>query len=410
MRNIIIGVCLVVCFPVRAIAASESLSKLSAEGLCTEYGFRRGSGEFDHCMSNVLRAAGKQTVTEPVGLLFDAVGEVQLTAAGFSPQAAAKDDPLESEMIVSTGENSEAVLKFIDGQVIALQSNSSLHIHDYRYTPGDVRHSNIFLSLEKGGIRAINGLIGRKHPAAFRLETRDATLGVHGTDFVVVVNDQMFLRSNSGMLQLDNEAGTTVLISGQGAVTTSEKILPAPVNVNELPPDVFSKLMLIPVPDSKPIVIKQAEDNFAGPVSVPVPVPAAALPAAMSPANPVLQQDKAASESLCEGYGYIKGSDGFKWCVENSVKAAASKAAKGSGNDIDDENGKNTNKGNANNSPSQFAGSSVPNINIPAQNSGQTFCENYGYVKGTPEYKDCMATAADNGYSGDAEKHQDVRQ
>ena len=89
------------------------------------------------------------------------------------------------------------VLKFDDGQVAALTSNSSMTVTAYAYNK-QAGTGNVLLSLITGGMRAITGLIGKNTPDRVSYRAATATIGIRGTDVniatagghvVVVVND-----------------------------------------------------------------------------------------------------------------------------------------------------------------------------------------------------------------------------
>ena len=187
-----------------------------------------------------------------VGQLYDAAGEVKTALGSQMAQAAGKGASLENDMIVSTGDNSQAVLKFEDGQVIALQANTSFRIHDYRYNPKEVEKSNIFFSMLKGGLRAITGLIGSKRQTAFKLQTPNATIGIRGTDFMVVMSNQMYSNVVSGSISMTNAAGTAVFSAGQTAVVASATVLPVSISAAAVPAGTFTQLGAIPLPTPAP--------------------------------------------------------------------------------------------------------------------------------------------------------------
>ena len=187
-----------------------------------------------------------------VGQLYDASGDVKTALGSQKAQAASKGALLENDMIVFTGDVSQAVLKFEDGQVIALQSNSSFRIDDYRYNPKEIEKSNMFFSMLKGGLRAITGLISSKHQAAFRLNTPNATIGIRGTDFMVVMSNQMYGNVVSGSISMTNAAGTAVFSAGQAAMVASATALPVSISAAAIPAGPFTQLGAIPVPAPTP--------------------------------------------------------------------------------------------------------------------------------------------------------------
>lgn len=187
-----------------------------------------------------------------VGQLYDASGDVKTALGSQKAQAVGKGALLENDMIVFTGDVSQAVLKFEDGQVIALQSNSSFRIDDYRYNPKEIEKSNMFFSMLKGGLRAITGLISSKHQAAFRLNTPNATIGIRGTDFMVVMSNQMYGNVISGSISMTNAAGTAVFSAGQAAMVASATALPVSISAAAIPAGTFTQLGAIPVPAPTP--------------------------------------------------------------------------------------------------------------------------------------------------------------
>ncbi len=189
-----------------------------------------------------------QTAYAAIGTMYDTRGDVKTVLGGQQPQSVGKGAPLENNMIVSTGEASSAVLKFEDGQIIALQSNSSFQIRDYSYDTKNVEKSSLFFSMLKGGLRAITGLIGAKHPAGFRLQTPNATIGIRGTDFMLVMQNPLYANVVSGSISISNTAGTAIFNAGQAAVVTSATTLPAAISAAAIPAGTFTPLGAIPVP------------------------------------------------------------------------------------------------------------------------------------------------------------------
>lgn len=187
-----------------------------------------------------------------VGHIYDASGEVKTALGSQKAQVVSKGALLENDMIVFTGDVSQAVLKFEDGQVIALQSNSSFRIDDYRYNPNEIEKSNVFFSMLKGGLRAITGLISSKRHAAFRLNTPNATIGIRGTDFMVVLSNQMYGNVVTGSISMTNAAGTAVFSAGQAAMVASATALPVSIGAAAIPAGTFTQLGAIPVPVPAP--------------------------------------------------------------------------------------------------------------------------------------------------------------
>jgi len=281
-------------------------------------------------------ATTEQKETVFVGYLYDAMGEVEVSLGTQMTQAVSKGYQLQNDTTVSTGEKSSAVLRFNDGQVIALQENTSLKVLDYHYNPDKIEKSNLFFYMLKGGLHAITGSIGHDHPAAFRMETRETTIGVHGTDFKVTLEDKLYLQVTSGSISMDNTAGSVALKTGQTAAVASAKTLPVLLKADELPQGIFSKLEKISVPEPKPILMKESPKPGASPVSAPA--------------------QTATEKPLWSTHTELPTKDFDSPAEIQAKRERAEKAAN-------------------------------------AQKTKQGSCADYGWKPGTPEYDECMTYA-----------------
>jgi hypothetical protein len=226
-------------------------------------------------MSNVIKIAKAVAfiwmASAPVfawasrGYIYDSAGSVSVAIGKDAPHPALKNDTITSGVTIRTGDNSHAVLKFEDGQVVSLQANSTLLVREYLYVPQQVEKSNIVFSMLKGGMRFVTGLIGQRDPKAFRLATPQATIGIRGTDFfAVLTNKGLYNQVSSGSISVTNAAGMSTFSAGKNALTTSSKALPVSISPMEVPAGTFREIVGIPVPS-------------AVPGEIPSPVPVATL-------------------------------------------------------------------------------------------------------------------------------------
>lgn len=187
------------------------------------------------------------------GYVYDAVGSVSVAIGKNPPRPVVKNDTVASGTVIRTGDNSHAVLKFEDGQVVSMQANSTFKVREYRYEPKQVEENSIVFSMFRGGMRFISGQIGQRNPNAFRLATPSATIGIRGTEFLVVMaNDATYSQVLSGSISMTNAAGTTLLAAGQTALTPSAFALTTPVPAVTVPAGTFSQVVAIPVPAAIP--------------------------------------------------------------------------------------------------------------------------------------------------------------
>lgn len=241
------------------------------------------------------------------GYVYDASGSVSVAVGKEAPRPVVMNEPVASGSVIRTGDNSHAVLKFEDGEVVSLQANSTFKVRQYRYEPKQAEESSIIFSMFKGGMRFITGEIGQRNPKAFRLATPHATIGIRGTDFLVVMaNNATYSQVLSGSISMSNAAGMTILTAGQKALTPSASMLTTVVPDSSVPAGTFSEIAAIPVPAATP-----------GPVPAPVPAPAAAA------APAVASGDTAAATSTTAAGGAAAGG------AAASTAAAAGGAAAG---------------------------------------------------------------------------------
>lgn len=187
------------------------------------------------------------------GYVHDAVGDVSAAVGKAEAHSVAINDAIVSDTVVNTGDKSHAVLKFEDGQVVVMQANSTFHVREYRYEPKQVEKSNILFSMLKGGMRFVTGLVGQSNRGAFQLDTPNATIGIRGTEFMVVMgNSPMYSQVVSGSISVTNAAGTAVFTPGQTAIVASGTTLPAAISAAAVPAGTFTQLGAIPVPPATP--------------------------------------------------------------------------------------------------------------------------------------------------------------
>jgi hypothetical protein len=172
-------------------------------------------------------------------------GDVRVAPEGQGAAAATANETIPSGSAVMTGTNARAVLKFDDGQVIALGPDTSFKVVDFSYDTASPSEGRVVLDLLKGTLRAITGLIARANHQAFALRIPQATIGVRGTDFLVGVGNQAFVSVNNGEIAVTNDAGTTLFGPGQAGGIGSATSLPTGIPASQLPSDIsqsFSEL------------------------------------------------------------------------------------------------------------------------------------------------------------------------
>jgi hypothetical protein len=147
-------------------------------------------------------------------------GTVQVQTGPASPKPVRQGDEVTQGDTISTGANSSAVLKFDDGQVVALTSNSRMTVTSYQYNPAN-ESGNVLLSLVTGGMRAITGLIGRRSPNQVAYRAATATIGIRGTDGTVATNGTDVVVTVAEGVMVITQGDLTLTIGAGQAVFTS---------------------------------------------------------------------------------------------------------------------------------------------------------------------------------------------
>jgi hypothetical protein len=225
-------------------------------------------------VSSAAQEAASPSVPTAGSRVYAVSGNVS-TKQGKNPaHRVINSEPLVSDTLISTGDKSSALVRFADGEVVTMQDNSVLYVRNYRYDAAKIGDSSIVLSMFKGGMRFITGLIGQNRKQAFRLSTPNATIGIRGTEFMVVMADkQMYGQVLQGSIDMTNAGGTIALGAGQSAVVTSPNALATLVAASAIPSGIFRELLSIPV------------NAAAIPAPALIPAPAIAIAPALATAK-----------------------------------------------------------------------------------------------------------------------------
>lgn len=183
----------------------------------------------------------------PAGQITQSSGYVTVSSPQAAPKAVGSGEPIEGSQTVTVGKGAKAVIKFQDGQIFALQSKSIFKVNSYKYDRAAPEKGESFFSLLEGGMRAITGLIGSSNRAGWKLATPTATMGIRGTDFMVVIDQGVFLKVDAGAISATNSAGTAVFTAGQTGSIAGGATLGTVVPASSIPAGTFGELSAINV-------------------------------------------------------------------------------------------------------------------------------------------------------------------
>jgi len=182
---------------------------------------------------------------------FDSVkGQVQMTDSKGIEMAASKETAILPGSTITTGADSQAVLRFNDGSAVVLNQNTTFRVVDYEYDPAKPGVGRSVFDFLKGAARFVTGLIARAEPANYKLRTPQATIGVRGTDFSLA-SGSLYISVVHGVVTATNAAGTVAFGAGQFGFIGTAATLPAAIGAGQLPAGVagsFTQLGVVPLP------------------------------------------------------------------------------------------------------------------------------------------------------------------
>ena len=198
------------------------------------------------------------------GRFLSVVGDVRVGREG-APQRVAQHatEFYEGESIV-TGAGALAQLRMLDGALMSVRGDTEIKLERFSYAGEQDRNASFLMSVLKGGLRTITGVIGRQNRERYRITTATATIGVRGTDFEIVhvppqaasreVPAGTYDRVFAGVTSMQNTAGVMLLVTrDQTAFAALEGTAP-PVLVAP-PPALFGRPT--PIPQVTPHAIRQ---------------------------------------------------------------------------------------------------------------------------------------------------------
>ncbi len=213
------------------------------------------------------------------------------TGAGTTQRALKIGDTVETGSTISTGDKSTAVVKFEDGQVMALSEKTSFRIVDYRFNKQRVSDSSAVFTLLQGGLRFISGVIGATNRNSFRMNVGTATIGIRGTDGIVTydsVAQAIIATVNAGALEMATPQGTQAIGVGTFSSVSQGQgpTVPQPTSqATAAVQQVLNNLAVRAVPINTQIVVRASALAAAAQANATL----LAAQAAAQPANTVLQ-------------------------------------------------------------------------------------------------------------------------
>lgn len=164
-----------------------------------------------------------------VSTLFANIGEITLLEGeafvkrGEETLRLNISDSINNNDFIETKTNSKVKITFIDNTIITIGKESSLKIEDYFFDSNNKNSAKSELSVSKGAFHAITGQIGKVNPEKFKLKTKNATIGIRGTE---IYGDQNRVFCTQGAIFV-NSFGETREVSQGFFVNTFDNQIPS---------------------------------------------------------------------------------------------------------------------------------------------------------------------------------------
>lgn len=127
-------------------------------------------------------------VGEPAGKIIMALGDVNVVRGNQTLKGSRGVEVLAGDS-VTTGAASNAQMRLNDGAVIALRPNTDFKVEEFSFSGRADGSEKATVSLVKGGVRAVTGVIGRGNRDNLKVNAVVATVGIRGTGFNIVFCD-----------------------------------------------------------------------------------------------------------------------------------------------------------------------------------------------------------------------------
>jgi hypothetical protein len=185
----------------------------------------------------------------PAGEITHLSGILSVKRADGTTKILAVKSPVDEGDTLTTEKDTYARLKFIDGAEVVLRPGTQLKVESYRYEEAKPAGDNVFVSLLKGGLRAVTGLVGKRNKEKIAYQTPTATIGIRGTHFGALFckgdcadvrtpsgrppRDGLHLDVASGIISVTNKAGSSDFNAGKFGYVQDENTLPLEVPQEE---------------------------------------------------------------------------------------------------------------------------------------------------------------------------------
>ena len=138
-------------------------------------------------------------------------GKVTITNAANVERIAAPRERIQAGDTLSTDAKSETMVKMADDTTVLVRPNTQFKVTEFKYdkAPSD----SSVMTLVRGTLRMVTGLIGKRYASNVRVNTLTATIGVRGTDFEVAVIPEDTPQARAGVYDYMHDGQTNIKLT-----------------------------------------------------------------------------------------------------------------------------------------------------------------------------------------------------
>lgn len=174
----------------------------------------------------VAAAYAPALLASPAARIEFATGEPVIIGANGQERPARKGEQIVAGDRILT-RMGRAQLAFTDGAFVSLQPNTDFGVTEYNFKGRNDGTEKSVLSLLKGALRTVTGLIGRNKRDAYLMNTPTATIGIRGTGGRIEVNERgTLVAGTSGTWFISTLGGTIDIPAGTTGFASSNRQQP----------------------------------------------------------------------------------------------------------------------------------------------------------------------------------------
>jgi len=179
----------------------------------------------------------------PAGEITHLSGILSAKKADGSSKVLAVRSVVDEGDLLTTEKGTYARMKFRDGGDVVMRPNTQIKVENYSFEEAKPESDGALLSILKGGMRMVTGLIAKRNKDKISVRAPSATIGIRGTHFGalfcyqencadiptvsgVAPADGLHVDVASGAITLTNSAGTAEFTAGQFGYLADGNALP----------------------------------------------------------------------------------------------------------------------------------------------------------------------------------------